>query len=237
MARKRAPGGGRKRSPHTPRAQLTIRMQEDMRDQLEAGAKKRNWTVTEELLWRLRGSFAREEEEKRDPVTRALCYLISQIADPAHPGVPGVGRDWHRNPFMFRAFKLGVAKLLDAIEPLGEVESPFTNFFAPDHPVGEVYKKPETVATYTVAGVLAALFHFYPKMLTQDLRESLKNAAKVAAPDSLWSMQVLGGLDDSFYSMARARHDLGIKEPEGSMAGIEGAKRALGFDEPKRDKS
>jgi hypothetical protein len=120
MARKRASGGGRKRSPDTPRAQLSIRMQENDRAQLEAAAKRRGWTVTEELLWRLRASFARDHERQRDPPLRAWCFLISELASFIHYETP----NWHRNPFWYRAFKLGLIGLLDALEPQGEVRPP-----------------------------------------------------------------------------------------------------------------
>src|SRR6516165_455129 len=55
MARKRAPGGGRKPKGAAPmRSQLTIRMPDDLRTELEAAARKRGHNLTDELLWRLR---------------------------------------------------------------------------------------------------------------------------------------------------------------------------------------
>jgi hypothetical protein len=206
-------------------------MQESMRDQLEAGAKKRGWTVTEELLWRLRGSFAREEEEKREPIARALCYLISQIADVAHASVPGLS--WHRDPFMFRAFKLGVAKFLDGLEPQGEAEPPpFANLFPPNHPLGELYKRPESVADFAAASALAGLFQFHPKMFTQDQKESAKNEMETMPG---WNReratQMMDKIDEGSYSFARARRALGIDEPEGELG--RAMRRVLGIDEPK----
>jgi hypothetical protein len=147
MARKRAPGGGRKRSPETPRAQLSIRMQENDRAQLEAAAKRRDWTVTEELLWRLRASFARDHERQRDPPLRAWCFLISDLASYIHYETP----NWHKNPFWFRAFKLGVTGLLDALEPKGEIRSPKDLDPLIDH------KTPEAQATAALNIVLHQL--------------------------------------------------------------------------------
>jgi hypothetical protein len=209
-----------------------------MRDQLKAGAKKRNWTVTEELLWRLRGSFAREDEERRDPVTRAYCYLISQIAGVVCAGVQLP--NWHRNPFIFRSFKLGVANFLNVVEPKGEAESPFANLFAPDQPMhrlfAERYKSPEGLADLAAGSVLTGLFYFNPKMLTQELREGIKNTANAAFTDQAHAARMSSEVDESFYSMSRARHDLGIDEP-----GADGMGRALRVwgivDKPNGDKS
>jgi hypothetical protein len=216
MARKRAPGGGRKPSPHTPRAQLTIRMQDSMRAQLEASAKKRGLTVTEELLWRLRVSFAMEQEERRDPAAWALCFLISQIAALAYAHLPGV--PWHRNPFMFRAFKLGVIRLLGALEPQGEAESPFANLgssdqLVPDRLLAEIYKTPESAADFAAASVLRGLFH--PSPPTQDQRASLTAAAEMNWPGR--GKQMVDAIDEDFNSMAHARQALGIgKSKKGS---------------------
>jgi hypothetical protein len=122
MARKRAPGGGRKPKGATPaRSQLTVRMPDDVRAELEAAARRRNHNLTDEVIGRIRASFAREYEQKRDPATRALLFLISQLAEQVHMNSP---IEWHQNPFMFKAFKLAVARLLDALEPSGKIQSP-----------------------------------------------------------------------------------------------------------------
>src|SRR5437868_5676678 len=112
MPRKRAPGGGRKPSPYTPRAQLTIRMPDDMREQLEAAANQRDWSLTDELLLRLRVSFGREREERREPAMRALCFLMAELA--GHIVGPAAARgkselalyDWRSDAFFYRAFKI-----------------------------------------------------------------------------------------------------------------------------------
>jgi hypothetical protein len=96
-------------------------MPDDLRAELEAAARRRNRNLTDELIGRIRGSFAREHEQKRDPATRALLFLISQLAEQVHLNSP---IEWHQNPFMFRAFKLAVARLLDALEPSGKIEDP-----------------------------------------------------------------------------------------------------------------
>src|SRR5438067_4354247 len=113
VVRKRAKGGGRKRSPDAPRAQLSIRMQEGVRDELEEAAKKHGQTVTAELLSRLRRSFDREHEQKRDPAARHFANLVAIVAREIQLGTPSPATAWYRDPFTFRAFKIAVSELLD----------------------------------------------------------------------------------------------------------------------------
>jgi len=148
MARQRAPGGGRKPKGTTPmRSQLTVRIPDELRAELEASAKRRGRNLSDELIGRLVASFSRERELKLDPTTRHLNFLFSKLAWEAHRGFRG---KWHQNPFMFRAFKLAVAKLLDALEPSGEIKSPFEELFP--------YKTPEKLAQAAVDLTLSSLF-------------------------------------------------------------------------------
>ena len=144
MVRKRAPGGGRKPSPHTPRAQLTVRMPDDLRKQLERSVARRKnghgWTLTDELVHRLQRSFNRERDERRDPAARALCYLLAEVIsfvnaernDPTELVIrdgnaefaPNSG--WRSDPFSFRTIRLAFDLILDALQPAGEIRPPRT---------------------------------------------------------------------------------------------------------------
>jgi len=144
MVRKREPGGGRKPSPHTPRAQLTVRMPDDLRKQLERSVARRKnghgWTLTDELVHRLQRSFNRERDERRDPAARALCYLLAEVIsfvnaernDPTElvirdgnaEFVPNSG--WRSDPFYFRAIRLAFDLILNALQPPGEMRPPRT---------------------------------------------------------------------------------------------------------------
>jgi hypothetical protein len=126
MKHKRAPGGGRKPKVGIATSSLTIRIPDDMRLQLESEADAKNESVAQRLLWHLRQSFNREDERKRDPAMRALCFLIARLADDV-VGLYSEGKpefSWRSDPFFFRAFKIAVAKLLDALEPKGEMRVP-----------------------------------------------------------------------------------------------------------------
>lgn len=106
---------------------LTIRIPDDMRKQLESEATESGESVAQVLLWHLRQSFNRNRELEREPAMRALCFLIAELAHNVSSLIDGRGRplfDWRSDPFFFRAFKLAVAQLLDALEPGGEIEPP-----------------------------------------------------------------------------------------------------------------
>jgi Arc-like DNA binding domain len=163
MIRKRAPGGGRKPKGAVPmRSQVNVRMPDDLLAQLQAAARKRGRNISEELLARLRVSFAREREQKRDPATRALTFLIANVAEQVHLGM---SPEWNKVPFLFRAFRLAVATVLDALEPSGEMRPPYDwseMARQSDEPLEQwfidQYRTPETTAQSAADVTLRLLF-------------------------------------------------------------------------------
>ena len=153
MAKNRRAGGGRKPKGDFSKlvAPLSIRMPAEMRKQLEAAARANGRSLSQELLRRLRESFHRERDKARDPAMRALCFLMAETAHHAvgyhkikpHPpkGLTleeaALGEitleeipmfDWRSNPFFYRAFKIAFIKLLNALEPQGEIKPPEVKF-------------------------------------------------------------------------------------------------------------
>ena len=224
--RKRAPGGGRKPSGPFKQgaAQLTVRMPEDMRARLDAAAQKKGWSLSQELLWRLRVSFEKENyADHRDPATRALCFLIAETAQRVRIGIP----EWHRNPFLFRAFKLAVAQLLDALEkmltglePAGEPKSPLPEFSKELWPhelqqlIGDRWKTPETAAAEARKLTLTSLL--LPADDVEDVKTRLRRLNFPERPNL--SEELIKEFEGEFYVMANARRDLGIDEPKGSKS-------------------
>ena len=224
--RKRAPGGGRKPSGpfrHSA-AQLTVRMPDDMRARLEAAAQKKGWSLSQELLWRLRVSFEKDNyADHRDPATRALCFLIAETAQRVRIGIRV---EWHRNPFLFRAFKLAVAKVLDALEkmltglePAGEPKSPLPEFSKVLKPhelqlIGDRLKTPETAAAEAAKLTLTSLF--LPAHDVEDVKTRLRGLNFPERPNL--SEELIKEFEREFYVMANARRDLGIDEPKGSKS-------------------
>jgi hypothetical protein len=208
MARKRAPGGGRKPKGAAPmRSQLTIRMPDDMRAELEAAARRRDHTISDELLWRLRASFARDYEERHDPATVALRFLIARLAHYIHLRLP-FPMKWHENPFMFQAFKLGITKVLDAIAPSGEIESPYKD--NPEASAGmrqrlrwlaDTRRTPEDAAQAAVDRVLELLFE------PQVYLEQVLNFRAVGDKD-LDLVRAANELERLYYAGTRAQRAL-----------------------------
>jgi hypothetical protein len=118
--RKRAPGGGRK-ARSGPTSSLTFRIPDDLRHQLELEATA-GATVSERLLWHLRRSFNRKREEERDPALQGLLFLIARLAERLSTAIyradeiQSKNKLWRTDNFKFRAFKVAVKKLLDALE-------------------------------------------------------------------------------------------------------------------------
>jgi hypothetical protein len=196
-------------------------MPNDVRAELEAAARRRNRNLTDELIGRLRVSFAKEHEQKRDPATRALLFLISQVAEQVHMNSP---IEWHQNPFMFRAFKLAVARLLDALEPSGKIQSPWKDvgkaYFevargerekpAPllAHWFADAHQTPEKTAVGVADAILRLLVGGSPT-----LNEQLLHLRDLAAkhPQNEIYRSLSDNLERDLYGMSDARRALQLK--------------------------
>jgi hypothetical protein len=217
--RRRAPGGGRKRLGPSVAQNLTIRIDDDLREQLEAVAtarQKRNWNLSQEILLRLRTSLNNEREERRSPAMRALCFLIAQLADHiVGPILIGEGKDgergeiavydWRADPFFYKAFKIAVGQLLDALDPPGPIKTPeiFISEGQPDASTRRYlasFENPEDRAQYSVDLVLAAF-----RGLSQWSTETREEQRKLVTE---YGLQLL---IREFYGMPDAARDLAVK--------------------------
>jgi hypothetical protein len=207
--RKRAPGGGRKRLGPSVARNLTIRIDDELRERLEVEVGKRaqrrpNWNLSQEILMRLNQSLSREQERSHDPATRALTFLISNVAEQIHLGLP---LKWHQNPFMFRAFKLAVGMVLDTIEPSGEMQTPYEALRKNPEVAKwfiDEYRTPETAAL-SAANVIMHQF-FYPSVVRDFTnKESKKPNYSGATADEV---------DREFYRYSDAKRALGIDKPK-----------------------
>jgi hypothetical protein len=197
---KRAPGGGRKRLGPSVARNLTIRIDDELRERLEIEAgsrakRKRNWNLSQEILMRLNQSLYREPEGRRDTATRAICFLISELIK---AGIRPNNDLWHRDPFLFRSFRLAVGNFLSKIEPLGEI-------IAPARPLTSVLKTPELLAEYLSEMLLENLF--MPMATPTQLAEAVKAVER----DNLGDEEVASELLREEYGFERARRHLGIE--------------------------
>ena len=171
-------------------------MPADLRNQLEAAADKSGKNVSQELLRRLQDSFHRDRVKSVDPAIRALCFLFERIAE-VISWPPFVVRPWpwRSSPFLFTAFKLAVNKLLDVMQPAGDIESPLVR--QPGDFYRRMYETPETLSDYVVSFVWTAL---HKDKAPNEFEEEMRKRPE----DREARSQV-------FYGMLNARRDLGIK--------------------------
>src|SRR6516164_3308099 len=210
--RKRAPGGGRKRLGPSVARNLTIRIDDELRERLEVevgkrAQRRRNWNLSQEILMRLNQSLSREQERGRDPAMRALLFLIGELAENIIAG-SDFRMKWHKNPFLFQALKLGTTKVLDAIAPPGEIESPYkvpkvSEAFANCH------RTPEDAAESSAFYVLSRLYD--PRLLT---RLFAGDISRLRAEPDKYPDGMLDEVEREYYGMSAALRDLGIEVEE-----------------------
>jgi hypothetical protein len=218
MARKRAPGGGRK-----PKGEfsglgmpLSIRMPAELRSQLEAAARRSGKSLTQEMLTRLDGSLNKDRNKAVDPAMRALCFLFSSLAYAVHWNMP----NWRSDRFLFRGIKIGIGKLLDALEPSGEIKLPdfwrAAHAAAIDESMSELTKAwPESIIP-AIQSPEAMADHAVRVTLQNYASPRPQNWDALRSFASMPEYQEIGGKvlkhqEDLYYGMKDARKDLRIK--------------------------
>jgi hypothetical protein len=228
----RAPGGGRK--PKGEFAKLgspsSIRLPPEMRDQLEAAAQRSGRSLSQEMLARLDSSLNRDRNKAVDPAMRALCFLFSQLAYSIHWNMP----NWRSDRFLFKAIKIGITKLLDALEPSGQIKLPdfwkvhaawvtdesafegneslMKALAAMRESVIPAIQSPESMADYAVREILKDYHSPQPQKKWEDIRDTWSAMGGLAAelgPEN--HGRVLKQREDLYYGMNNARKDLRIK--------------------------
>jgi hypothetical protein len=213
MPRKRAPGAGRK--PAGPisgkLSNFSTRITNETRSALESEASATGQSISQVAERLIRAGLTSSRD--RNPAMRALCFLIAQLADhivgPKLMELEGSKSEipiynWRSSPFFYRAFKIAVGQLLDALEPRGpirpcdittnEVElDPSTKRYL------ESFKTPEARAEYSVDYILTA-FRSMPDW-TEAVREEQRKFVSDAGNPSLTR---------EFYAMPDAARDLAI---------------------------
>jgi hypothetical protein len=129
MARKRAPGAGRKpQGEYANRtAPFTMRMSKDLRVALEREAKRSGRVLSQEVEHRLRGSLpASKKDEWRSPRHYALGRLLARAALGVElsTGVVAVGRGWLDNAFAAQAVRAALLVIMDRLMPDEPLEIP-----------------------------------------------------------------------------------------------------------------
>jgi hypothetical protein len=196
-------------------------MPDDLRAALEENAERRRkrnsrWNLTEEVLGRLYWSYRKQEEERRDPYMKILAHLISRVAEQVHHR-QSLSKEWHRDPFMFRAFKHGVMVMLNVLDPPGEAKPPFDIKRLRGDPekklwqaMADQFETPEAAGDAAAKHVLRGLYTFTPEPEKwAALREMEQDPRLTGFIGAIADM-----MEEDFYAMQNVRRVLGIKEPK-----------------------
>jgi Arc-like DNA binding domain len=195
---KRAPGGGRK--PQGEFDELTsmfsLRMPQDIRGQLDAAAEKNGRSAAQELLARLHNSFGRERDKSRDPATRALCFLFSELQSK----IAGRASRWHKDPFRFRALTLAIMGLLALKHPWDRLSKETQAEL--QEKMAKTWKSPESLAAHLVSEMISQLY-FNPA--PDDIKKAAAEEIRAMGP---FAQTILQRIERSYYGMADALRDL-----------------------------
>jgi hypothetical protein len=132
---------------------------------------------------------------------RDLCWLISDMASRELQIDLPEQRSWHRDPFTFRAFRIAVAKLLERLEPSGEMRPPST-LAAGFKSFGPL--EAEQIGEYAADKQFIALHRAFPLTMSQKSRSVMRQVQTEPWFDEL---------EEQWHSWPRIRRDLGIEEP------------------------
>jgi hypothetical protein len=122
--------GGRRKGAGRPSrfnktSYFSTRITPGTRALIEAEARRSGLSLSTTVERLLRFGLDEKEKLNREAPLRAICYLVGLLPD----RIPSGWRfdpkyNWRTNPFMFKAFSVAVAYLLDALQPPGEVTPP-----------------------------------------------------------------------------------------------------------------
>jgi hypothetical protein len=223
--RRRKPGAGRKPKPDR-KVLFTIRLLPHVLAELKAQAQ--TWqngngnvsAFTETLIHK---SLQERAEEKRDPALKALLYMIGQLTERFSDTMFLKGNfrsRWRDDPFVFRAFKVAVHRLLDKLEePLNdpavgqirmeETVAALKEFGAPPEwkkAYIEMCKSPEKFGNFAFS-----LF-WMDATRTDPLPDGLRNIVRRYP-------QTERTIEREFYGLTQAVHDLELKPKTAKSGG------------------
>jgi hypothetical protein len=138
-------GAGRPKIEKGKTATFATRVTQRTRDLLDAEAERQGNSVAAVAEQLLRLALEKKViEQTRPKEVRQLFTLIEALLyylpkqhhwnDPKY--------DWHSNPYLFEAFRLGIGYLLSTMRPSGEIVAPPAQPLPPKRAVGELEGNP-----------------------------------------------------------------------------------------------
>lgn len=214
--RKRRPGGGRKATgPYAGKTErFSTRIMRETREAIEREARLMGAGVSQAAESLLRLAVRVKREEERDRAMRALNFVIAETAHQVvglhaldERGKEHAIFNWRTNPFFFKAFKMAVGKVLDALEPRGDKQPPSIEFSDIDKKMQflltgtlvDSFNSPKARAEYAANSILSMLAAA-PRMSSDERKKERQFLDEMGVP-SWWR---------EFYGMPDAARDLEI---------------------------
>jgi TraY domain len=190
MARKRAPGGGRK--PAGPfkgkNANLTTRITTDTRAALERAAKRSGRSLSQEAERRLDESFRRDLAPRSQHLA-ALGPLIVMVAQRIESVT---GKDWRLDSFTCEALREGIDAVLSHFGASGDTTVPPKVLDAAAKlpaAFGETYKTVKGLGQLEGGVVIVTLENASDMLESGDRRESYRNFQLLRDLGSGWNKE------------------------------------------------
>jgi hypothetical protein len=216
---------GSRRGPQTTgrtqdlKAVMSLRMPQDLRDQLERARQASGRSLSQELLARARLTFDRDRDLARDPAMRAFCFLFSQIVESVPVKLKGEP-EWRFDPWLFQTVKLAITKLLDRFQPTGEVKrSEYWQFFRDadmeGYPItkeerARITESPETMADFAVRRLLADFSN--PEQIGNQYKKGKGLVEKFPERQRPIMRDLVRSWETTYYGMTDAQRDLAPRE-------------------------
>ena len=185
-----------------------------MRKQLESAAKKKGWSLTQEILWRVQNSFEQDSKfSSVDPPARALTFLFEENLNWVYEvcelwvteGEEHRADEWHLDRFTFRMFRIALCKLLEALEPKGEIRPPLDWKKLAEDVEPELQREPKRDADLSRASLASWKS---PEARAEYIANSIWSSLQRTVPtkDEIEADQILGV--KASYGMSDVRRDL-----------------------------
>jgi hypothetical protein len=203
---------------------MSLRMPQDLRDQLERARQASGRSLSQELLWRAGISFDRDRGLARDPALRAFCFLFAELVETLFVKMEAEP-EWRFDPWLFQTVKLAIGKLLDRFQPAGEIKrSKYWQFFREADIEGypltkeeraRITETPDAMADFAVQAVLS---NFSNPEIAGNLYKGWKGSVEKIAKPSHQSMMrgMVRSWETTYYGMTDAQRDLA---PRGKARG------------------
>jgi hypothetical protein len=204
---------------------FSTRIRPATRKLLENEAKATGQSISQLAERLLVDGLAKRRESGRDKAMRALCFLIAETAHQVvglHITNEDSTRDepafsWRWSPFFYRAFKLTVGQILDALEPKGDIERPQIKMDLTANPEDQKeadsfiarymrsFESPEERANYATDYILNYSLGTIPQLSEKEREIERQHLSRMQSP-SAWRQ---------FYGMPDVAKDLMIKPTKG----------------------